>query len=305
MINYYLITKPGIIFGNLLAVGAGFLLASKGQPDYLIFVLTMLGLGFIIASACVFNNLIDRERDQAMRRTRTRPSATGQISVVQGVFYATILGLTGAFVLGYFTNWLTLGIATIGFAVYVLVYSLWKARTKFSTAIGSVSGAIPPVVGYCAVTNHFDLGALILFSLLILWQMPHFFAIAIFNMNDYAAAKIPVLPLVKGMQRTKIHMACYIAAFAFVSVLLTYFNYTGWVYLSLILALSLTWFVLCLKGFKATDDVAWGKQMFRFSLVLILAFCLVIPFDTVTTIATSGAPRLQDQQTSLSHNNVP
>lgn len=280
MINYYLITKPGIIFGNLLTVAAGFLLASRGRPDYSIFFLTMLGLGFIIASACVCNNLIDRERDRSMKRTRARPSATGQISVTQGVFYATVLGVVGTLVLGYFTNWLTLGIATAGFAVYVLIYSLWKARTKFSTAIGSIAGAIPPLVGYCAVNDRFDLGALILFTLLVLWQMPHFFSIAIFNMDDYAAAKIPVLPLVKGMYRTKIHMAVYITAFTIVSALLTYFGYAGWVYLSLILTFSLSWLFLCLKGFQAKDDIVWGKQMFRFSLLLILAFCLVIPFDT-------------------------
>lgn len=281
MINYYLITKPGIIFGNLLTVGAGFLLASKGHPDLQLFILTMLGLGLIIASACVFNNLIDRERDKAMTRTRQRPSANGQISVFQGVFYGVILGLTGTFILGVFTNWLTVGIAIIGFAVYVLIYSFWKARTKFSTAIGSISGAIPPIVGYCAVTNDFDLGAFILFAMLVLWQMPHFFSIAIFNKDDYAAAKIPILPLTKGMQRTKIHMMLYIAGFSFASALLTYFGYTGWIYLSVAMLLCVAWFLLSLKGFKTRDDNAWARQMFALSLVIILAFSVAIPFDTV------------------------
>jgi protoheme IX farnesyltransferase len=158
---------------------------------------------------------------------------------------------------------------------------MWKGHTVYGTAIGSVAGAVPPVVGYCAVTNRFDLGALILFSMLVLWQMPHFFAIAIYRFKDYSAAGIPVLPVKEGMFKTKVHMLVYIIAFIIVSALLTAFNYTGIYYLIIVTLGGFAWLLLSLQGFKTQNDTLWGRQMFQVSLVLITAISLVIPFDTV------------------------
>ena len=169
--------------------------------------------------------------------------------------------------------------AGIGFFVYVVLYSLWKCRTIYGTAIGSIAGAVPPVVGYCAVSNHFDIGALILFTMMVLWQMPHFFSIAMFHFDDYAAAKIPVLPVKKGMLRTKIHMVLYILGFIFTAIMLTFFNYTGYVYLIVTTSMGLAWLGLCLKGFKSDNDQLWGRHMFRLSLLMITSICFVIPFD--------------------------
>ena len=279
MINYYLMTKPGIIFGNLVTVAAGFLLASKGQIDIWLFLAVLLGLAFIMASACVFNNYIDRSLDKKMERTKNRALVSGVISGRQAIIFAICLEIIGNVILFAFTNLLTVFVAAIGFFVYVVLYSLWKSRTVYGTAIGSIAGAVPPVVGYCAVSNEFDAGALILFTMLVLWQMPHFFAIAMYHLDDYAAAGIPVLPLKKGILRTKIHMVLYIMAFILTAVLLTFFNYTGYVYLIVALSIGLLWLGLSIKGFASKDDRAWGGQMFRLSLVLILAICVVIPFD--------------------------
>lgn len=281
MINYYLITKPGIILGNLITVGAGFLLASKGVIDFRLFLATLLGLAFIMASACVFNNFIDRQLDRKMSRTKNRALVQGLISSRSAIFFAIILEILGNLILYYYTNPVTVVVAGIGFGVYVLLYSLWKSRTIYGTAIGSVAGAVPPVVGYCAVSNHFDVGALILFVMLVLWQMPHFFSIAILHFEDYAAAGIPVLPIKKGMLRTKIHMVLYILCFILAAMMLTVFNYTGYVYLMVALGMGLAWLWLSVKGFQRNDDQIWGKQMFRLSLAMIGAICFAIPFDII------------------------
>lgn len=279
MINYYLITKPGIIMGNLFTLAAGFMLASKGIPDPQLFLITLLGLGFIIASACVFNNFIDRQLDVKMERTKQRPIASGLISGRNAIAFATILAFVGNVILGVYTNLLTVSIAAIGFFIYVVLYSMWKSRTIYATAIGSIAGAIPPVVGYCAVSNQFDLGAALLFMMLVLWQMPHFFSIALYHFRDYSRANIPLLPIKKGVFRTKIHMVIYIMAFIFASTLLTYFNYTGYLYYAVTLVMGGAWLLLGLIGFKRSNNEKWGRDMFRLSLILIGTLCLVIPFD--------------------------
>lgn len=279
MINYYLVTKPGIIMGNLITVAAGFLLASQGLIHLWLFLATLIGLAFIIASACVFNNYIDRQMDRKMSRTKNRPLAKGLISTQNAILFAIVLGLLGNLILLLYTNLLTLMIADIGFLVYVFIYSMWKGRTIYGTAIGSIAGGIPPVVGYCAVSNQFDLGAAIFFMILIFWQMPHFFSIALYRLQDYTAASIPVLPVKRGVRITKVRMALYIAGFILATVLLTFFNYTGYIYLLVGLVLGSLWLWLCFKGFKSGNDQKWARQMFQLSLAIITILCIVIPFD--------------------------
>lgn len=279
MINYLLLTKPGIILGNLVTLAAGFFLAAQGPFDVWLFLAVLIGLSFIMASACVLNNYIDRPLDKKMSRTKNRALVTGIISGKKAIAFAIVLGVIGNIVLYRYTNTLTLAVANIGFFVYVVLYSLWKSHTIYSTAIGSIAGAIPPVVGYCAVKNQLDIGALILFAMLVLWQMPHFFAIAIYHLKDYSAANLPVLPIRKGIFRTKVHMVLYIIAFICTAALLTLFNYTGYVYLVVTTSIGLGWLILCLAGFKGRDDTLWSKRMFQLSLVLIMAICFMIPFD--------------------------
>jgi heme o synthase len=279
MINYLLITKPGILMGNLVTLAAGFLLGSKGGFEFALFCETFLGLAFIMASACIFNNYIDRQLDKNMERTKNRPLVQGVISVRNALVLATLLGIIGALVLLVFTNLLTVFIAAFGFFVYVILYSLWKSHTVYATAIGSIAGATPPVVGYCAASDQFDIGAVILFAMMVLWQMPHFFAIVMYNFDDYVKAKIPVLPVSKGMLRTKIHMVLYIIAFALATAMLTFFNYTGYAFLIVAVTVSLMWLWLCLKGFSSPNNQLWGCHMFRLSLVVIAAISIAIPFD--------------------------
>lgn len=281
MINYYLITKPGIILGNLITVGAGFLLASKTAVNPLLFLETLLGIAFIIASACVFNNMIDVKNDQKMERTKKRPLAAGLITEKNAFYYGSLLGVLGLITLFIFTNMLTVFLAFLGFFVYVVLYSYWKVHTVYGTAIGSIAGATPPVIGYTAVANRFDEGAFILFAMMLLWQMPHFYAISLMYLKDYTKANIPLLPIEKGILRTKVHMTLYTLIFIPVAMMLTFFNYTGPLYLVCAFLLGVFWFILSLKGYYTDNTQAYGKQMFRFSLILITLLCILIPLDSV------------------------
>ena len=279
MKTYYLLTKPGIILGNLITTAGGFILGSKGHFNGLLFFYTMFGLALVIASACIFNNYIDRMSDQLMERTKNRPLAKGAICEKKAIGFALFLGLMGLFFLLFFTNWLSTAAASLGFLIYVGMYSFWKYRTSLATFVGSISGALPPVVGYLAALNRLDLGALLLFAILVFWQMPHFFSIALFRLEDYQKATIPVLPLKEGILATKVQMLLYIIAFTLTSVSLTLFGYLSTTFALVALVLGSVWLFLCIKGFTSPCHQTWGRQMFRFSLVVVTVLCIMIPVD--------------------------
>ncbi len=279
--TYYLLTKPGILMGNLITTAGAFILASRGHIDLLLFLATAGGLFFVIASACVFNNYIDREADSKMERTKHRALVTGLISTKKAIYFAITLGIIGVVILAAFTNKAALGTALVGYFVYVALYSLWKYKSTYATLVGSISGAIPPVVGYCAASKQIDLGAILLFSILVLWQMPHFYSIAMFRLDDYAAAQIPVLPVKSGNHQTKIHILLYIIAFIGVSALLTICGQTGIAYLVVATLTGGAWLYWSIKGFKATNDRKWARQMFAISLVVIMALSFMMSIDGV------------------------
>nr|WP_238578990.1 heme o synthase [Neochlamydia sp. EPS4] len=279
--TYYMLTKPGIIAGNAVTTFGGFMLASKGPFNFWLFCWTLIGLSLVIASACVFNNYMDREIDKKMARTKNRALVRGLVSEKSALIYGTLLGLLGMGVLALYANFLTAMIALAGFLFYVVVYGLWKYRSSYGTVIGSLAGGVPPVVGYCAVSNQLDLGAFLLFTIMVLWQMPHFFAITLYRLEDYAAASIPVLPLEKGIYTTKIQMWLYIMAFIVATVMLTFMGYTGYAYLTVAVLMGLMWYVLCLKGFKSDNDKQWARQMFLFSIVVIMVECFMMAIDRV------------------------
>lgn len=278
--KYYRLTKPGIIYGNTLTATAGFLLGSGGNIDFLRLLATLTGTALVIASACVFNNYIDRDIDAKMVRTKERALVSGKITGPQALAYAVLLGITGFAILATQTNLLTLCVGAIGFIDYVMLYTWSKRRTVFATLIGSISGATSITAGYTAATHTFDMGALLLFLVMVLWQMPHFYAIALFRQSDYAAAGIPVLPVVKGARHTKIQILLYIIAFALAVAALTIYGITGYVFLTVMSLLVGLWFRRGVEGFAAKDDKAWGRKMFSFSLVIVLALALMLSIDT-------------------------
>jgi len=279
--RYYKITKPGIITGNTIAALGGFLLAAKGDIDWNLMLATIMGLALIVASGCTINNCIDRDIDAVMKRTQHRVTVTGEISLKAAFAHGVVLGILGFVLLLIYTNAVTVFFAVFGYCIYVGVYSLYmKRHSVYGTFVGSLSGAVPPVVGYCAVSGQFDMAAAILLLMFCLWQMPHSYAIAIFRYQDYRAANIPVLPVARGIETAKHRIVFYIAVFSCVSALLPLTGRVGFGYLAIALATSAWWLVMALRGYRQnTDVVRWSKQVFAFSILQITVLSLMMALD--------------------------
>ncbi|WP_169725388.1 heme o synthase [Fundidesulfovibrio putealis] len=278
--NYFLVTKPRLVAANLISAAGGFFLAAQGHVSAVLFLSLMAGMSCIVASGCVLNNYIDRYIDRGMARTRGRALATGAISLRGSLVYAAALGLAGAAILLSGTNALCAVIALLGFVVYVCVYSLYlKRNSAYSTVIGSLAGAAPPLAAYCAVRNDFDLGALIVLGIFSLWQIPHSYAITIFRYNDYAAVSIPVMPVKAGIAATKKHIVWHIAAFILAAQLLTVFGYAGYAYLAVSTVLGLCWLATALHGYRADDDRAWARRVYLFSILTIFILSVMMSVD--------------------------
>jgi heme o synthase len=278
--NYLLVAKPGIILGNLISAGGGFLLASKGRLDSPVLLPAVIGISLVVASGCVLNNCVDRNMDRKMARTHNRVLAKRLMSPKVAVIYASLLGIAGTALLCAATNLLSVVIVLTGFTIYVGVYSLFlKRNSVYGALIGSLAGTAPPLAGYCAVSNNFDLGAVILMAIFSLWQMPHCYAIAIFRFDDYAAAEIPVLPVKLGMLAAKKHIVGYILAFTAATPMLTFCGYTGYGYLAVTAALCLSWLVMACSGFKTSDDRLWAKRLVVFSILSIFALSIMMSID--------------------------
>ena len=278
--NYLLVAKPGIVFGNLISAAAGFFLASKGLVDGVALPATLIGISLVVASGCVLNNCIDREIDRKMVRTRSRALAKGLMSLKSAVSYAVILGIAGMTLLCAATNLLSVAITMAGLMIYVGVYSLYMKRNSvYSTLIGSLAGAAPPLAGYCAVTGRFDLGAVILLSIFTLWQMPHCYAIAVYRLEDYTAAGIPVLPIKHGTAAARKHIVGWILGFMAATLMLTCGGYTGYSTFAVAIALGLSWLYMAWSGYKAYDERLWAKKLFIFSILTISVLSAMISID--------------------------
>ncbi|VFP84474.1 Protoheme IX farnesyltransferase [Candidatus Erwinia haradaeae] len=281
MIKLYIqATKPGIIFGNLISVIGGFLLASQGHIHYSLLLSTVTGMAFVIASSCVYNNYIDRDIDKKTERTKNRVLAKGLISSQCGLLYATILGFIGVITLYVGVNVLAMLIAIIGFIIYVGVYSLYmKRHSIYGTLIGSLSGATPPIIGYVAVSGHLEPINLILLIIFSLWQIPHSYSIAIFRLQDYKKTCIPILPVVRGVLTTKHRIIFYIIAFIFATLLLTMYGYTGYKYLVIVSAVNILWLCIALSGYHTKNNDIWARKVFLFSIIAITTISVMISID--------------------------
>jgi protoheme IX farnesyltransferase len=172
-------------------------------------------------------------------------------------------------------------IGLIGIIDYVILYAYFKRTSVHGTLVGTISGATPPVAGYCAVSGRFDLGALLLFLVLVFWQMAHFYAIAMFRAKDYKAAGIPVLPVVKGMRATKIQIVAYIVAFILATLLLPVYGFTGYIYSVVVVSIGLLWLRVAIIGFNAKDDIVWARKVFKYSLIALLVFSIMVSLANI------------------------
>ncbi|MBL4629856.1 MAG: protoheme IX farnesyltransferase, partial [Paraglaciecola sp.] len=285
MLKHYLsLAKPGIIFSNLIAAAAGFLLAAKGQIEWPLFVAMMVGVTLIIASGCAFNNYIDRDIDAKMQRTKTRVLVMGLLSTTRALVFVVLTGIAGFTLLFYFTHLLAFIAAVVGYVVYSFIYTIvYKRKSVYATAIGSISGASPVVIGYLAVTGQFDIGVIILFVAFCLWQIPHSYAIAIYRFYDYKRAGIPVLPQLSGVKAARIHIIAYILAFVVISLLLVQQNYVGFAYAAVMITIGGYWAYIAIVDYAVSHEQLWGRKLFIVSIIAICCFSLLISIDFVTS----------------------
>ncbi len=275
--RYYYLTKPGIIYGNDMTAAAGYLLAARGRIDWGTLAAMLVGLSLVMASGCVFNNVMDRGIDAKMARTKKRAVATGAVAVVAALVYGTVLGVVGFGILAAGTTAVATATAAVGWVSYVVLYGWAKRRTVHSTLVGSIAGAVPPVVGYTAVTGRLDVGAWLVFAILVAWQMPHFYAIAIRRLSDYRAAGLPVLPVVAGVRAAKIQIVAYVGLFVVVAAILALAGYTGYTYLAVVTAAGMVWLGRAMEGLRAgIDDEQWARKLFGFSLLVLLTLSVMM-----------------------------
>jgi protoheme IX farnesyltransferase len=275
--SYVQLMKPGITLSNTISGVAGFFLASSFVPfSWAALIGAVAGIAGIIGSACVMNNVLDRDIDKNMKRTAKRDVANGVISVQKALVFGAVLGLVGFGLILFLTNAVTFFLGVIAYVWYVAIYGIAKRTTVYSTLIGGVAGALPPVAGYTALTGRVDAGAVLLFLILFVWQMPHFYAIAMFRQSDYAAAKLPIWSVKYGLKSTKQQILLFTVLFAIVASLLTVYGYTGVVYLVATLGLSGYWLYKGVTLYKKVDDIKWARTMFGISLVVLLSTCLLI-----------------------------
>lgn len=275
--SYLQLIKPGITLSNTISGAAGFFLAASFVTfSWTAFIGAIGGIAFVIASACVMNNILDRDIDKRMKRTAKRDVASGVISIPKAMVFGIILGLIGLGLLVFLTNALTVLLGVVAYVWYVAIYGIAKRTTAYSTLIGGVAGALPPVAGYTALTGSIDAGAIILFLILFFWQMPHFYAIAMFRQSDYASAKLPVWSVKYGMKSSKVQILVFTIIFAIVFALPTFYGYTGIVYLVGSVLLSAYWLYKGILLYNKVDDVKWARQMFGVSLLVMLSMSLLI-----------------------------
>lgn len=274
---YYQLTKPGVLYGNVLTAVAGFFLAARGQVDWLLFFAMLAGMTLVVAAACVLNNYLDYDIDQLMERTKKRPSVTGEVARPRILLFAIILAIIGFTILVLWTNWLVVLIGAIGYITYVWLYgALSKRRSVHGTLVGSISGAMPIAGGYAAVSGQPDAGLAIVFLILFFWQFPEFYSIAIYRRKEYAAAHVPVMSVVKGVHSTTIQIFLYTILYVLSTLSLTIFGYTGVTYFVVMALVGGYWIWLGAKGLASPEPEVWARQMFRFSMITILVLCLMV-----------------------------
>ncbi|EFM08714.1 protoheme IX farnesyltransferase [Paenibacillus curdlanolyticus YK9] len=276
------LTKPRLLRLNVFAAFGGFWVASKWSFDWWNMLYMLIGTTLVMACATVINNYWDRELDKKMARTKDRALPNGRVKPGAVLAYGIILGIVGLATLFFLVDPICGYLGLVGLFAYIVVYTMWLKRTStWSTSIGGISGAMPPVIGYCAVTHTIDAGAWILFAWLFLWQPAHFWSLAIRRVEEYRAAGYPLLPVVKGIQRTKLQMIPYITLLVATGILLYAYDYVGVVFLILSTLLSVAWLVQTLMGLRAPDVDKWAKTNFLISVNYLMIIFIVMMADTV------------------------
>lgn len=275
--------KAGIITSNLIPLFAGFTLALYTYQISIFekipkIIFALIGSIFVMGAAGAFNNLYDRDIDSIMERTKNRPTVTEEIKPKAVLWLGIFMSIFGIVTLA-LTTPLAAFLGFLGLFIYIVPYTMWsKRKTIYNTEVGSISGAMPPLIGWAAIYPDITHPAILgLFVITVIWQMPHFYAIAIWKHDEYKAAKVPMLPVVKGVKRTYQQTNVYLLVLIATSFLL------GTVSLGLMLValfLSVLWLIVSIFGYKKMDSEKWAKSMFIYSLLhMTILFSTIILYS--------------------------
>lgn len=276
MNNYIALTKPGILTLLVATELAALMVAAKGLPSFQIVLAATLGGLFAAGGANTLNCYIDRNIDRVMPRTQHRATASGEISPRNALIYGLTLNVLAVLILGFGTNWFAAGLAALGSFYYVVVYSWYlKRRTEQNIVIGGTAGAIPPLVGWAAVTGSLSVAPVMMFAIIYYWTPPHSWALALLKQGEYDRAGVPMMPVREGPEETRRQVLLYTILLASVALLITPFGF-GEIYLVSALVLNAIFLGLAVALYrKGTKKLA--RQMFFYSMwYLALLFAAMV-----------------------------
>lgn len=279
--DFVALAKPRL---NMLVVAstlAGYAMADGDQLGIVRVSGLLLGTGLVAGGASAFNQVLERDLDARMRRTRLRPMADQRLQPVEGVMYATVIALTGLLMIAASANLLAAAVALATLVIYTTVYTPLKRRTSFSTVIGAIPGALPPIIGWAAADNALPTPAWTLFAIMFLWQLPHFLAIAWMYRDDYARAGYPMLPVLEPDGRSTGRQAVvYAAALVPVSLAPMLLQITGKLYFAGALALGFAFLWLTVR-FALTRSTRDARRVFFGSIIYLPLLWILMIADRI------------------------
>jgi protoheme IX farnesyltransferase len=277
--DYVTLTKPRIMTLLLLTGAAGMFVGARGVPPLSTFAVTMLGLALACGGASALNHVLDRDLDRLMRRTGHRPVAEERVTPARALEFGLALSAFSFVLLASRVNVLTAVLALVGNLFYVLVYTRWlKRSTPQNIVIGGAAGAVPPLVGWAAATGNLTLPALWLFLIVFFWTPPHFWALALVIKRDYAAARIPMLPVVRGDRETARQIVWYSLVLVAVTLLPFAWHTAGVLYLAAALLLGAVFLRLAWRLRRETTAARAGV-LFKFSLLYLALLFVALAVD--------------------------
>lgn len=273
------LTKPRVVALMMLTAVIGMLLARPGVPDWTVFVFGNLGIALLAGAAAVVNHVVDHKIDTVMARTRKRPVATGRVTTVDALVFALTLALAGMLVLVWLVNAVTAWLTLASLVGYAGVYTLFlKRATPQNIVIGGIAGAMPPLLGWTAVTGQVEGHALLLVLIIFAWTPPHFWALAIHRKDEYAKAGIPMLPVTHGNRFTELHILLYTLMLLAVSLLPFVTGMSGGIYLIGALALGLRFLHYAIRLLRG-DDRQVALATFKYSITYLMVLFVVLLVD--------------------------
>jgi protoheme IX farnesyltransferase len=278
--QFYVLTKPRVVQLIVFCAVIGMLLAVPGMPsgdEALTALAACIGIWLVAGAAAAFNCLIEQHIDARMKRTAWRPTARGELTRPQTLAFSAVLCTLGSLILGMWVNMLTMWLTLGTFVAYAIVYTVvLKPLTPQNIVIGGASGAMPPVLGWAAMRGAVEPESLMLCLIIFLWTPPHFWALALYRVEDYARAGLPMLPVTHGNEFTRLHVLLYTIVLLAGSLLPFIYGMSGWIYLWSALALGLTFMGYAFKLWRHYSDEL-ARKTFRFSIIhLMLMFAALL-----------------------------